>query len=80
MTRRSKRELERAVDDLDGDAVDPEDTDAIAIVYDMGSEYVDADGDPVPTDADGEPIPPACGLVIILDGEHAEHTPPGSDS
>jgi hypothetical protein len=80
MTRRSKRELERAVEDLDGDTEgDTEDRNGPPIVYDMGDRYVGINGEPVPTDADGEPVGPAWGTTIIFDGEHAEHVPPGAD-
>ena len=63
MTRKSKREIERALDGLDTGGND--DT-GIAVVYDNGDQVLDADGNPVGPDGVG--VAPG-GLVIALEGE-----------
>jgi hypothetical protein len=70
MTRKSKRELARAVDDLaDGEPADEDGVAAPPVVYDTGEEYLDMDGEPVPTDNDGDPVSPAWSPTIVFPGE-----------
>ena len=74
MTRKSRREIERIVDDLAGDRDDREGVGGSGIVYTTSDGgYVDADGDPVPTDDAGGPDvqTPDVGPVIVLQGEYA---------
>jgi hypothetical protein len=74
MTRRSKREIERAVEDL-ADPVDREQPPKMGsgVVFVDGDGYVTPDGDPVPTDDEGDPVPPDVPTgspAIILDGRY----------
>ena len=48
MTRKSKREIERAVDGLDGDGVSEED---LVVAYRTTDGWVDSDGAPLEEDA-----------------------------
>ena len=68
MTRKSKREIERKVDDLaDRDSPGDDDGDGgPVIVWETDDGYVDADGESVPTTDDGEPVRPSWGPVIIF--------------
>jgi hypothetical protein len=66
MTRKSKREIERAVDDLAGRDGPDDDTGGPAIVWETDDGYVDGDGEPVPTTDDGDPVGPSFGPVIIF--------------
>lgn len=80
MTRKSRRELERAVDGL---------TDAgdggrwPMIVFDTGDGgYVDADGNSLPTDGGGDLDAPTTadgGPVFVLPAEHYDDLPGGAD-
>jgi hypothetical protein len=73
MTRKSKREIERAVEGLGDDQGD--DGGGMTLVYDYGDEYLDEDGEPVPTDEEGSPTPSGAGLVVILSGVFAPDGP-----
>ena len=71
MTRRSKRELERAADRL-ADAVGGDGGLTSMVAYRTEDGYVDADGEELPTDEHGDldVEPPATGSLIVLDGEY----------
>jgi hypothetical protein len=76
MTRRSKREIERMLDDLEEDhGTTP--SRGSGVVYTNGDGYVTPDGEPVPTDESGDPdFPqPSRGPTIILREEYALDAP-----
>jgi hypothetical protein len=75
MTRKSKRELERAVDDLALDGDDDGPGPGPGVVYDTGDEYLYMDGEPVPTDDDGDLPPPEWGAWVIFEGDPREGQP-----
>jgi hypothetical protein len=80
MTRRSRRELERALADLTADAVEENDgppawKNPIIRRADDGDGYVThPDGEPVPTTDAGDPNPPGEGPVIVIDGRYTMDT------
>ena len=65
MTRKSRRELERAVDGLDDDGDDGDRWPMIVFATDDG-RYVDADGTALPTDATGDLDAPADGGPLFV--------------
>lgn len=64
MTRPSKRELERDLENLGGGGDGP-DRPRTTIVYETPAGYVGTDGRPVATD-------PACDTLVVLDGEYTD--------
>lgn len=81
MTRKSKRELERALENLtDNRGRDTPEDRPPSIVYDTGDELLDGDGEPAPTDEDGEPVAPPDGPLVILDAEYAKDAPAGGNA
>jgi len=72
MTRKSKRELERALEERTDDGDDHDMDSWTKTIYDVGPKYFDQDGNVVPTDEDGDPIVPSSTTLIILDGRYAD--------
>ena len=71
MTRKSRREIERAIERL-GVKDSGGDDGGSGVVYETSAGYVDEHGEPIPTDESGDPDvePPAFGPTIILDAEY----------
>lgn len=70
MTRRSKREIKRTVEELSGDSNDDSSGFGTEYIVDTGEGYEFRSGEPVPTDDDGEPQLSNHGVTVVLDGEY----------
>jgi hypothetical protein len=76
MTGRTKRSLEKALDELkDSGAAGEDAPDVPAVVYDTSGEYLDMDGEPAPTNDDGNLVSPSWGATVVFEAVDVESAP-----